>query len=195
MCCIGSSRVSQQGCHGCERPTRTFCQQVRRKSKTAASLAAAQAMGGGYNSDEEVTGLFLLLRLAADFQNLVASFQMEVAVIWQDCAEAGFIPWQVYQTATAVDAAAKAKGPEYDSDDILVVPDKFNNTIDPLKPLDHDQIEYEEFNKDFYEPAAEIAALTDGQVSCWAFADIVCCRSEFVASSMSVLALHLSDSH
>lgn len=70
----------------------------------------------------------------------------------------------MYQTATAVDAAAKSQGPEYDSDDNLVVPDKFNKTIDALKPLDHDQIEYEEFGKDFYEPSAEIAALTDGQV-------------------------------
>ena len=70
----------------------------------------------------------------------------------------------MYQTASAVDAAAKAQAPEYDSDDNLVVPDKLNKTVEPLKPLDHDQIEYEEFTKDFYEPAADIAALTDGQV-------------------------------
>lgn len=70
----------------------------------------------------------------------------------------------MYQTASAVDAAAKAQAPEYDSDDNLVVPDKLNKTVEPLKPLDHDQIEYEDFTKDFYEPAADIAALTDGQV-------------------------------
>jgi hypothetical protein len=77
-------------------------------------------------------------------------------------------PWirlQVYATASAVDAAAKAQAAEYDSDDNLIVPDRLGKTIEPLKPLDHDQIEYEEFTKDFYEPAAEIAALTEGQVT------------------------------
>lgn len=72
---------------------------------------------------------------------------------------------QVYRTATAVDAAAKAQAPEYDSDDNLIVPDRYSRAIEPLKPLDHDQIEYEEIEKDFYTPAADIAALTEGQVS------------------------------
>lgn len=77
----------------------------------------------------------------------------------------------MYQTASAFDAAAKAQAAEYDSDDNLIVPDRLGKNIEPLKPLDHDQIEYPEFNKDFYEPAAEIATLTEAQVGevgcCW----------------------------
>ena len=37
--------------------------------------------------------------------------------------------------------------------------------IDPLPPLDHSEIEYEDFAKDFYEEAPDIAAMTDEQVT------------------------------
>ena len=71
---------------------------------------------------------------------------------------------QVYQTATAVDAAGTAAAPEYDSDDNLIVPDDKRGQIGPLKALDHAAIEYEEFTKDLYMPAPEIASMTEGQV-------------------------------
>lgn len=38
--------------------------------------------------------------------------------------------------------------------------------IGPLAPLDHDNIAYEPFAKDFYAPAARVAALTPAQVIC-----------------------------
>lgn len=36
--------------------------------------------------------------------------------------------------------------------------------IGPLAPLDHDNIAYEPFAKDFYSPAPEIASMTPAQV-------------------------------
>jgi len=71
----------------------------------------------------------------------------------------------VYRTATAVDAAGAGPAPEYDSDDNLIeADDKRGGKIEPLKPLDHDSIDYEDFNKDFYTPASDIAAMAEGQV-------------------------------
>lgn len=51
----------------------------------------------------------------------------------------------------------------YDSDGNEVVPDK-SGKIEPLKALDHDKIQYEPFCKDFYTPAADIAAMSEGKV-------------------------------
>jgi hypothetical protein len=141
--------------------------QVRRKSRSAAGIAAAQAAAGGYGSDEEVASsrgqcAALFASMYPQGASTDAWHSLALQKLLQVLALS--LRAQVYQTAHAVDAAAKAQAPEYDSDDNLVVPDKFNKAIEPLKPLDHDQIEYEDFNKDFYEPAAEIAALTEGQV-------------------------------
>ena len=71
----------------------------------------------------------------------------------------------MYRTATAVDAAGTAAAPEYDSDDNLVVADKQRGKIEALRPLEHEQIEYDDFTKDFYVAAPDIAAMTEGQVS------------------------------
>ena len=135
---------------------------MRRKSKTAAGIAAAQAAAGGYGSDEEVHST----HSHPGSRWLSPCYISKPVQCWcfPHVLQRLVSCTQVYQTASAVDAAAKAQAPEYDSDDNLVVPDKLNKTVEPLKPLDHDQIEYEEFTKDFYEPAADIAALTDGQV-------------------------------
>lgn len=42
--------------------------------------------------------------------------------------------------------------------------------VEALAALEHDGIAYSEFNKDFYEEAPDIAALTHAQVGgpCWA---------------------------
>ena len=62
---------------------------------------------------------------------------------------------EVYALASAVDAA----DPQYEEERSL---DK--KAVDPLPPVDHSNIEYDEFNKDFYQEAKEITALTPAEV-------------------------------
>lgn len=58
---------------------------------------------------------------------------------------------EVYAAAKAVDAGML----DYDSDDNPIVMDK--KKIEPIPALDHSLIDYEPFNKDFYEEKASIS--------------------------------------
>ncbi|GJN08069.1 hypothetical protein PR202_ga25957 [Eleusine coracana subsp. coracana] len=58
---------------------------------------------------------------------------------------------EVYAAAKAVDAGMM----DYDSDDNPIVVDK--KKIEPIPPLDHSTIEYDDFNKDFYEEKPSIS--------------------------------------
>lgn len=58
---------------------------------------------------------------------------------------------EVYAAAKAVDAGMI----EYDSDDNPIVIDK--KKIEPIPALDHSSIDYEPFNKDFYEETPSIS--------------------------------------
>lgn len=58
---------------------------------------------------------------------------------------------EVYAAAKAVDAGML----EYDSDDNPIVVDK--RKIEPIPPLDHNSIDYEQINKDFYEEVESIS--------------------------------------
>jgi ATP-dependent RNA helicase DDX42 len=58
---------------------------------------------------------------------------------------------EVYAAAKAIDAGML----EYDSDDNPIVVDK--KKIEPILPLDHSEIDYEPFNKDFYEENESIS--------------------------------------
>eukprot|EP00898_Chlorokybus_atmophyticus_P008043 jgi/Chlat1/823/Chrsp104S01178 len=73
---------------------------------------------------------------------------------------------EVYATARAVDAAEKAAaekgGAGYDSDDNILPVDK--KEIGPIPPLDHSSIEYDEFTKDFYVEAPQIAAMSEDDI-------------------------------
>uniref|UniRef100_A0A0D9VT84 Uncharacterized protein n=1 Tax=Leersia perrieri TaxID=77586 RepID=A0A0D9VT84_9ORYZ len=62
---------------------------------------------------------------------------------------------EVYAAAKAVDAGMM----EYDSDDNPIVVDK--KKIEPIPPLDHSTIDYEPFNKDFYEEKPSVSGVTD----------------------------------
>lgn len=53
---------------------------------------------------------------------------------------------------------------EYDEDGNPIPPDK-KKIIDPLPPIDHSQIEYKPFLKDFYREHPEIEALTNQRVN------------------------------
>lgn len=58
---------------------------------------------------------------------------------------------EVYAAAKAVDAGLL----EYDSDDNPVVVDR--KKIEPIAALDHSEVDYEPFNKDFYEEKPSIS--------------------------------------
>ncbi|KAL1558358.1 DEAD-box ATP-dependent RNA helicase 24 [Salvia divinorum] len=66
---------------------------------------------------------------------------------------------EVYAAAKAVDAGML----EYDSDDNPVVLDK--KKIDPIPPLDHSSVDYEAFNKDFYEEKPSISGMSEQDVA------------------------------
>lgn len=53
---------------------------------------------------------------------------------------------------------------DYDEDGNLIVPEK-SKIIDPLPPVDHSQIQYEKFEKNFYHEHDEIKALTNQKVN------------------------------
>lgn len=62
---------------------------------------------------------------------------------------------EVYALAQAVDAA----DPQYEEERSA---DK--KSIDPLPPVDHSNVDYDDFDKDFYEESAEVAAMTPAEV-------------------------------
>ncbi|KAG8389570.1 hypothetical protein BUALT_Bualt02G0242900 [Buddleja alternifolia] len=66
---------------------------------------------------------------------------------------------EVYAAAKAVDAGML----EYDSDDNPVVMDK--KKIEPIPALDHSLIDYEPFNKDFYEEKPSISGMSEQDVA------------------------------
>ncbi|KAJ8440856.1 hypothetical protein Cgig2_000744 [Carnegiea gigantea] len=65
---------------------------------------------------------------------------------------------EVYAAAKAVDAGMV----EYDSDDNPIVLDK--KKIEPIPALDHSEIEYEAFDKDFYEEKPSISGMSEQEV-------------------------------
>ncbi|MCO5574722.1 hypothetical protein L7F22_028512 [Adiantum nelumboides] len=66
---------------------------------------------------------------------------------------------EVYAAAKAVDAGSV----DYDSDDIAIITiDK--KKIEPLTALDHSEIDYEPFNKDFYEEKPSISGMNEEDV-------------------------------
>lgn len=62
---------------------------------------------------------------------------------------------EVYALASAVDAADPRYEEERSAD---------KKAIDPLPPIDHSNIEYDGFVKDFYQEPAEISAMTPAEV-------------------------------
>ncbi|KAE9593774.1 hypothetical protein Lal_00036439 [Lupinus albus] len=66
---------------------------------------------------------------------------------------------EVYAAAKAIDAGLV----EYDSDDNPIVLDK--KKIEPIPALDHSSIDYEPFNKDFYEDSPSILGMSEQDVN------------------------------
>jgi ATP-dependent RNA helicase DDX42 len=70
----------------------------------------------------------------------------------------------VYRAAAAVDAATGAEGGGYDSDDVADGAAARSRDIESLAALQHEGITYAPFNKDFYEEAADVAAMSHAEV-------------------------------
>ncbi|KAJ4954494.1 hypothetical protein NE237_011277 [Protea cynaroides] len=103
-----------------------------------------------YRDDEEDDPMESFLRAKKDVGLTLAS---EVLHAGYDSDE------EVYAAAKAVDAGLI----EYDSDDNPLVVDK--KKIEPIPALDHSSIEYEPFNKDFYEESASISGMSEQDVA------------------------------
>lgn len=95
-----------------------------------------------YKDDEDDDPIESFLRAKKDVGLTLAS---EVLHAGYDSDE------EVYAAAKAIDAGMV----EYDSDDNPVVTDK--KKIEPIPALDHSSIDYEPFNKDFYEEKDSIS--------------------------------------
>jgi len=65
---------------------------------------------------------------------------------------------EVYSAARAID-----EGIAYDSDDNMIV--QKNKDIEPLPPVNHDEIDYPKFEKNFYKEHPDIAILSDEQIN------------------------------
>lgn len=95
-----------------------------------------------YRDDEEDDPMESFLRAKKDVGLTLAA----------DALHAGYdSDEEVYAAAKAVDAGMV----EYDSDDNMLILEK--KKIEPIPALDHSSIDYEPFNKDFYEEKASIS--------------------------------------
>ena len=70
---------------------------------------------------------------------------------------------EVYAAAAAAEDGVEA---EYDMNDNLVVHGG-KRSIEPLPPVDHAEIVYDDFAKDFFEEPEALKALTPAEVCCW----------------------------
>ncbi|XP_076905479.1 DEAD-box ATP-dependent RNA helicase 24-like isoform X1 [Bidens hawaiensis] len=103
-----------------------------------------------YRDDEEDDPMESYLRAKKDVALTLAS----------DALHAGYnSDEEVYAAAKAVDAGLL----EYDSDDNPIVVDK--RKIEPIAALDHGSIDYEPFNKDFYEDKSSISGMSEQEVA------------------------------
>ncbi|KAK9055869.1 hypothetical protein SSX86_026956 [Deinandra increscens subsp. villosa] len=103
-----------------------------------------------YRDDEDDDPMESFLRAKKDIGLTLAS----------DALHAGYnSDEEVYAAAKAVDAGLL----EYDSDDNPIVVDR--KKIEPIAALDHSSIDYEPFNKDFYEEKPSISGMSEEDVA------------------------------
>ncbi|KAK1317139.1 DEAD-box ATP-dependent RNA helicase 24 [Acorus calamus] len=137
-------------------PLDAFMEGIQEDLRAVPPASSAQpAKAGGKaeryaDSDEDDDPVESFLKAKKDLGLTLAS----------DALRAGYdSDEEVYAAAKAVDAGMV----EYDSDDNPVVLDK--RKIEPIPALDHSGIDYEPFNKDFYEEKASISGMSDEEVA------------------------------
>lgn len=122
-------------------PLDAFMEGIHQEMKAAPPPKAKDKLDR-YKDDEEDDPIESFLKAKKDVGLQLAS----------DALHAGYnSDEEVYAAAKAVDAGLI----EYDSDDNPIVLDKKN--IEPIPALDHSSIDYEPFNKDFYEEKPSIS--------------------------------------
>lgn len=122
-------------------PLDAFMEGLQEEMKAAPSPKAKDKLDK-YKDDVEDDPVEIFLKAKKDLGLQLAA----------DALNAGYnSDEEVYAAAKAVDAGMV----EYDSDDNPIVVDK--KKIEPIPALDHSSIDYEPFNKDFYEEKPSIS--------------------------------------
>ncbi|CAI9767865.1 unnamed protein product [Fraxinus pennsylvanica] len=130
-------------------PLDAFMEGIHEEMRAAPQPKAKEKLDK-YKDDEEEDPMESFLRAKKDVGLQLAA----------DALQAGYnSDEEVYAAAKAVDAGML----EYDSDDNPIVLDK--KKIEPIPALDHSLIDYEPFNKDFYEETPSISGMSDQDVS------------------------------
>lgn len=125
-------------------PLDAFMEGIHEEMKAAPPPKPKEKAEDRYRDDEEDDPMESFLRAKKDLGLTLASEALHAGY---DSDE------EVYAAAKAVDAGLI----EYDSDDNPIVLDK--KKIEPITPLDHTSIDYEPFNKDFYEETPSISGI------------------------------------
>lgn len=123
-------------------PLDAFMEGIHEEMKAAPPPKPKEKAEDRFKDDEEEDPMESFLRAKKDLGLTLASEALHAGY---DSDE------EVYAAAKAVDAGLV----EYDSDDNPIVLDK--KKIEPIPPLDHSSIDYEPFNKDFYEETPSIS--------------------------------------
>ncbi|OIV95357.1 hypothetical protein TanjilG_07513 [Lupinus angustifolius] len=129
-------------------PLDAFMEGIHEEMKVAPRPKEIEKVEDRFNDEEDPMESFL--KAKKDLGLTLAS----------DALHAGYdSDEEVYAAAKAVDAGLV----EYDSDDNPIVIDK--KKIEPIPALDHSSIDYEPFNKDFYEESPSILGMTEQDVN------------------------------
>lgn len=123
-------------------PLDAFMEGIHEEMRAPPPPSRAKEKPDKFREDEDDDPVESFMRAKKDVALTLAS---EVLQAGYDSDE------EVYAAAKAVDAGMI----EYDSDDNPIVLDK--RKIEPIPALDHSSIDYEPFNKDFYEEKASIS--------------------------------------
>ncbi|CAJ2631907.1 unnamed protein product [Trifolium pratense] len=130
-------------------PLDAFMEGIHEEMKAAPPPKLKEKLEDRYKDDEE-DHMESFLRAKKDLGLTLAS----------DALHAGYdSDEEVYAAAKAVDAGLI----DYDSDDNPIVLDK--KKIEPIAPLDHTEIDYEPFTKDFYEETPSISGMSEQDVT------------------------------
>ncbi|CAL0302380.1 unnamed protein product [Lupinus luteus] len=129
-------------------PLDAFMEGIHEEMKAAPRPKEKEKVEDRFNDEEDPMESFL--KAKKDLGLTLAS----------DALHAGYdSDEEVYAAAKAVDAGLV----EYDSDDNPIVIDK--KKIEPIPALDHSSIDYETFNKDFYEESPSILGMSEQDVN------------------------------
>lgn len=130
-------------------PLDAFMEGIHEEMKAEPKAAKGKVLEK-YRDDEEDDPMESYLKMKKDVGLALASEVMNAGYNSDE---------EVYAAAKAVDNGML----EYDEEDNPVMVDK--KRIEPIAPLDHSCVEYEAFNKDFYEEKPSISGMTEQDVS------------------------------